>query len=265
MKKVSKSGKTGASVKPLSNRAATTTIKVEGNGIDIEFIRLSAKQAKKILNQGISESELDDLISSSSTESGVCSAKVMVGGKTVGKFSIDKFKPTQVHKIGVGKAWCLVKEKTERGTFREILINKPFSAATLKVHTSFYDLNGFTFGYLDFSYGQNEGDFGETTPHHEGEWELLSPDGVRSKFDILDDEHEADSKEVTLELRCPSKESLRQVCAWLADGWEVTTRERADDRNSTLLVSGTKTILESVKSIVRRDKDDYGIVKTKWL
>jgi hypothetical protein len=258
-KKSSKNRKTRDTTKP---RNESQKITVEGEGIDVEYIHLSPKQANKIMDEGISESDLDDLLLGSSTESGVRNAMIMVGGKVVGKFSLDDFKPKKVHKLGGRKAWFLMKEQTERGTFREFLIDKPFITGTLECSASFYELNGFNFGYLEFAYGHSEGEFGETTPRHGGGWEVLSPDGKRQSFDILDDDAD-ESDEVTLELSCPSKDSFRNVCAMLADGWEITTRKQVNGRKFVLLVFGTKGVLEAVDQIVRREKQEFGIVKTR--
>lgn len=165
---------------------------VEGEGIDVEYAPLTAAQAKKILKEGISETELDDFASGSDTESGVCRASIILAGKVVRELSIDDFPRKKVMKLAARKGWFLVKEQTEAGTFRRIEFRGQFDPKKLLCSADFFDLNGFHFGYLDLSYENEEGEFGETYPQHGGDWFILNPDGERLSFEVFaeDDDEE---------------------------------------------------------------------------
>ena len=249
-------------------------ILIEGDGIDIEYVGIPAKQAKRILKTGISEADLDELISHSSTESGVCNARVVVGGKTIRSLAVETFSPERVYKLASRKGWHLVKEQTERGAFRKIDFDGPFDLSKLKCSASFYELNGFQFSYLDFSYDDNEGEFAETVTHYGGDWFILNPDGVRQSFEVFEDEDEDEDEDdkgdeikpggVDLELSCPSKDSLDAVRSNLADGWEVEVREMADGGNYVLLVTGKRGVLRAVDQVVRQEAL-FGCVITRWI
>lgn len=162
---------------------------VEGEGIDVEYIRLSARAAEQIQRRGIAESDLDDLVSESDTESGICHATVSFDGAVVAQFSIEDFKKARpkVDRLGCDKSWFLVKEMTERGTYRSFEINGAFSADLLKCSPQLFDLNGFSFGYLVIDYDGREGVYGNPAPRYGGQWELVSPRGERSAFAIHED------------------------------------------------------------------------------
>lgn len=160
---------------------------VEGEGIDVEFIRLSTRQAQQIQRRGLSESDFDDLVSESDTESGICHASVYVGGQIVGKFSIDDFKKSNFSKLGGAQSWFLVKELTERGTYSSFVISGRFDPSALKCSPQFFELNGLAFGYLDITYKDRDGRYGNPEPRYGGDWMLISPTGRRSPVNIHED------------------------------------------------------------------------------
>jgi hypothetical protein len=165
-------------------------LKISGDGIDIEYVFLSEKEAEKILTGEMTSDDLDDLWSTSgATESGATSVMGYVDGKEVG-FSCDisAFKPKNIFKIA-GKdeknKWVLVKKQLLNGDFAEFRITGKYSEAKIACAPSFFDLRGLCFGYLNISFDGDEGDVGVVNVKYE-ELYLLDPKGRAHDFDIAD-------------------------------------------------------------------------------
>lgn len=251
-------------------------IMVEGEGIDVEYVALSAKLARKILKTGISESKLDDIICESSTESGVCHASFVLDGQTVGSMSITNFDAVRIQKIGGRKGWFLFKEQNEKGVFRKIKLNDHFDFSKVKCSASHFEINGFRFGYLDISYDGDEGDFGQTVTSHTEGWLILSPDGERLNFEITEQESEDEEDENgsrvggavrggSLQICCGSKESANAVQEFLGDGWPVKISEICDGIDNVLVIIGSKSVLQAVEQAVHRNDELFGRVQTQWI
>ena len=163
---------------------------IEGDGVDVEYLSIPKKVARRILDNGVSEEELDDLSLKAVTEGGIFNATIKLGGKSIQFLDLENVNHSDAQKVGGRRSWFLVKQQFERGVLREIVFDGKFDFKELAVNPNFFDLNGFDFGYFDVSYSGLEGNVGETTPSYGGDWFLIDPMGHR--FDVASVDEDSD-------------------------------------------------------------------------
>jgi hypothetical protein len=86
-------------------------------------------------------------------------------------------------------SWILLKERSEKGTFRKIELQDKFDQKLLFIDASFYSFNDFNFGYLNISYNNHDGDFGSTETQSDGAWMLIDPNGERHDIEMDNRNH----------------------------------------------------------------------------
>lgn len=166
---------------------------IEGDGVDIEYLSIPQRDAKRFLDNGISEEELDDLSVKAVTEGGIFNANIKLAGKSIQSLDLALVNHCDFRKVGGRKSWFLVKQQFERGVLREIAFEGKFDSEQLVVHPDFFDLNGFKFGYFDVSYSGLEGNIGGTTPAYGGDWFLIDPMGNRFDVTIVEEDSDFDA------------------------------------------------------------------------
>jgi hypothetical protein len=149
-------------------------ITIEGRYVYFECQKLDEEDAKRILESGLSEDEINEIPFQDGGDWGVIECTWEVDGAT-DSFELDS--PSEVIKTDTTEGWILIKEECGDVTYAPLQIKAPYNANLLKFSRYSEVFNGYSIDYATPMYGAQE---------FEEEWRevdvcsltLISPDGT---------------------------------------------------------------------------------------
>ena len=235
-----------------------------GEGKDVEYIFISKSKASDIIEGVLDASDLDDLMSSgaSRTESGAVSGRIHLNGaETDIVLDIKNFDASEAIELDESKSkWVLVREQWQIGVFMRMEINENFDSRLLTCEGSFYSLRGVRYGFLDFTYGGESGEWGDTSVNSEAMY-LIDPKGQVHNIDGGSDSGaQATPQKKTVEccraFKFPSKDKYDNFKMWIGEelqprideGLSDITKISFDDERLSVTFYGPEIDLGSLPS-----------------
>ena len=170
-------------------KSKKTELSLSGHGVAIDYAELTQSAGKKIIANGISSDQFNELVMDGPREMGPTDVLLSVNGEVVANFDISEH-PTETEKpfeLGKKGKYYLVSDDLLRGDWGKLSISGAFDRSKLDVNVSKYDLNGYGFASFDFSYDGKEFEFEWATSKGGGSF-MLTPDGEQLGVDFTDDE-----------------------------------------------------------------------------
>jgi hypothetical protein len=162
-------------------------LKIGSHYNSVEFGFVDPEVAQRILEEGITENELEELLRDS--EGGPTDGQVYFDGEVLFEFYIDDLSVSETAHLEPGNRWIVVKEEYGRASYTAAVTWDECDPSKFQAKKHVEDLGGYKLAYVDLLYDGKDLDLELDDGYPKGsDISIISPDGKSYSFEIVEEE-----------------------------------------------------------------------------